>query len=140
MSVNAQAYEQYKNSIVETASPGRLLLMLYDAGIRNLDGARQAIDENNVQEAHKCLLRAQEIVVELMSTLNMDYDIAKNLYNLYEYFYRQLVQANIGKNAELVDEVRDFMAELRDTWREAIRGTGPMKTNAAGSKGFNLEG
>ncbi|MGI6488887.1 MAG: flagellar export chaperone FliS [Syntrophomonadaceae bacterium] len=121
MSVNARAYQQYRNSVVETASPGRLLLMLYNAAIRNLDAAHRAIEDQNTVQANDCLLKAQDILLELMSTLDMEYEIAKQLLSLYDYMYRQLIQANVKKDVELVDEVRGFLVELRDTWQEAIK-------------------
>ena len=78
MSVNARAYQQYRNSVVETASPGRLLLMLYNAAIRNLDAAHRAIEDQNTVQANDCLLKAQDILLELMSTLDMEYEMRNN--------------------------------------------------------------
>lgn len=140
MSVNLQAYEQYKHSVVETASPGRLLLMLYDAAIRNLDGAKRALSERGVQGTHHLLVKTQDIIMELMSTLNMDYDIAKNLFSLYEYLYSQLVKANVKKDAELVEEVHSFMLELRDTWQEAIKRAGTALNAANQITSVNVKG
>lgn len=122
--MSAYAYEAYKNTAIETASPGKLLLMLYDGAIRNLDNARQAILDYDTAASHKHLLKAQDIILELMCTLNMDYDIAKNLYSLYDFMYRHLVQANVKKDPEMVAEVRELLAELRATWDQAVKKVG----------------
>lgn len=122
--MSAYAYEAYKNTAIETASPGKLLLMLYDGAIRNLDNARQAILDQDTVASHKHLLKAQDIILELMCTLNMEYDIAKNLYALYDFMYRHLVQANVKKDPEMVVEVRELLAELRATWDQAVKKVG----------------
>lgn len=130
MSVKAQAYQQYRNSVVETASPGRLLLMLYDAAIRNLDTAHRAIEDQNTSQANDCLLKAQDILLELMSTLDMEYEIAKQLLSLYDFMYRQLIEANVKKDVELVDGVHGFLVELRDTWQEAMKRSAAASTSS----------
>lgn len=121
--MSAYAYNQYKNTAVETASPGKLLLMLYDAAIRNLDKAQQAILEKDIPTSHKNLVKTQDIIKEFMCTLNMDYEISKNLFSLYEYMLQQLVQANVKKDPELVAEVRGYLTDLRETWQTALRGS-----------------
>lgn len=120
--MSAYAYNQYKNTAVETASPGKLLLMLYDAAIRNLDKAQQAIIDKDVNASHKYIMKAQDIIKEFMCTLNMDYEISKNLFSLYEYMLNQLIQANVKKDVDLVAEVRGYLVELRETWQTALRG------------------
>ncbi len=121
--MSAYAYNQYRNTAVETASPGKLLLMLYDAAIRNLDKAQQAISEKDINASHKYLLKAQDIIKEFMCTLNMDYEVSKSLFSLYEYMLNQLIQANVKKDPQLVVEVRGYLAELRETWQIALRST-----------------
>lgn len=121
MNMSAQAYEQYKKTSVETISPGKLLLMLYDGAIRNIKSARSAIREKDYNQAHTQIIKAQDILAELMATLNMDYDIAGHLFSLYDFLYNQLVEANISKNDALLEEVQEFLSELRDTWEEAVK-------------------
>lgn len=127
MSVNTQAYSQYKTSMVETASPGRLLLMLYDAAIKNLDIANAALPEKDFIKVHTHLIKTQEIILELKASLNMDIAISESLCNLYDYMYKQLVFANVKKTSEPILEVRDYLAELRSTWEEAIKKAGSIK-------------
>jgi len=121
MNMNAQAFTQYKKATYETASPEKLLIMLYDGAIRNIKNAQNAIANNDINLAHLQIMKTEEIIIELMSTLNMDYEISKSLFNLYEYFYQQLVQANIKKDVELLKQVESFFSELRDTWNEAMK-------------------
>ncbi|MDD2511039.1 MAG: flagellar export chaperone FliS [Syntrophomonas sp.] len=122
MSVNAQAYNQYKKSVVETVAPEKLLLMLYDGAIKNISNAKKAIEDKDINRAHQQIMRAEEIIVELMSTLNMEYEISGRLFALYEYFYHRLTQANAHKEIGILDEVEGFLLELRGTWHEAIKG------------------
>lgn len=142
MSVNAQMYASYKNSVVETASPGKLLLMLYNGAIRDLDSAIQKIDERDFAVAHQRLVRAQDIIVEFMCTLNMDYEISEKLLALYEYLHHRLVEANMRKDVEIINEVRGFLVELRDTWQEAANRTSSQaqRVAAGGGGGLNVRG
>jgi len=121
MSINADAYNQYRKSTVETVSAEKLLVMLYNGAIKNINNAKAAINIKDINRAHAEIMRAEEIIVELMSTLNMDYDISAKLFALYEYFYYQLTQANAKKDIALLEEVEGFLLELRETWLEAIK-------------------
>ncbi|MGS0763332.1 flagellar export chaperone FliS [Syntrophomonas curvata] len=121
MNVNAQAYDNYKRATVETAAPGKLLLMLFDGAIRNIDNAQKAINDKDVNAAHNLIVKTQNIVLELIASLNMEYEISNNLFSLYEYLYYQLVQANAGKDIGKLNEVRGFLAQFRDTWEEVMK-------------------
>lgn len=142
MNVNAQAYANYKKTSVEAASPGRLLLMLYDGAVKDIDMSKKAIENNDMKTAHEQIVKAQNIVLELISTLNMDYEISKSLFSLYEYLHYQLVQANIKKDISMLDEVRSFLLELKETWEEAIKKAAPTRNNTAPptNQGFNVRG
>ncbi len=120
MSAQAQAYDHYKKASVETVSSEKLLIMLFDGAIRFLGNAEIAIDEKNIEHAHNQIVKTEDIIVELMSTLDMQYEISSSLYTLYEYMYRRLIEANIGKDRAIVGEVKSFLAQMRDTWAEAI--------------------
>lgn len=113
---------QYKQNEIETASPEKILILLYDGAIRFLVKAKGAMAENDVQETHNNLIAAQNIVLEFMSSLDMENggDLAKRLYNLYDYFYNTLVQANMNKDMKKVNEVLEHLKSLRETWRKAI--------------------
>ncbi len=117
-----RAYEQYRQMQIQTAKPEQLLLMLYDGAINFLKKARIAIEEKKIEEAHTSLIRAQDILTELMSSLNMDVgEIAMNLFRLYEYMHHRLVEANVNKDVKPVDEVLGLLQGLREAWEEAIK-------------------
>jgi len=115
------AQNAYKQNSVTTASPGELTLMLYNGCLKFLNKAKQAIQEKNVQEKNTNLQKAQAIISELMSTLNMDIEISKQMLPLYEYMNHRLVEANIQKDVAIIEEVEGLVTEFRDTWKEVIR-------------------
>lgn len=130
---SANVYDQYRRTKVETLTPGRLLLMLYDALLSNLAQAREAIADQDAARAHKHIMKAQDIVVELMSTLNMDYAISGNLYRLYEYMRQRLVEGNVKKAPEPLAEVEAMAGDLRQTWDEAIKNLGKNRVFQTGN-------
>ncbi len=118
----AQA-KQYKQQQIETSSPEELLILLYDGAIRFCNLAKTAFKENNIEKYHNNLLKAQRILTEFMSSLDMEMggDMAKNLFMLYEYLHHCLVQANLKKEVDKIDEVLSHLRTLKSTWEEAIR-------------------
>ncbi|PWK16169.1 flagellar export chaperone FliS [Tumebacillus permanentifrigoris] len=122
MSMNANAYKQtYNNAQVMTAPPGELTLMLYNGAIKFLKLAINAMKAKQIEETNKNIQRAQDVISELMCTLNMDVEISKNLMALYDFMNRHLLQANIKKDPALVTEVLDLVEDLRNTWVEVIK-------------------
>ena len=136
------AYQQYKQAQYETASPEKLLLMLYDGAIKFGEQAKRGMNEDNYELANEKLKRVQAIINELMVTLDMDQggEIADNLYNLYEYMNRRLIQANIRKDPTIVEEVLGLIKEVKEGWEEASvkLKSKQLQQNQAG--GVNLEG
>lgn len=130
---NANVYDQYRRTKVETMTPGKLLLMLYDGILLNLTKARESITANDVSRAHVHIIKAQNIIIELMCTLNMDYKISESLYSLYEYMHQRLVEGNIRKDEEPLAEVEAMISDLRQTWDEAIKSLGRKQVNKANS-------
>jgi len=121
LAANLTAQNAYKQNSVTTASPGELTLMLYNGCLKFLNKAKQAIQEKNVQEKNTNLQKAQAIIAELMSTLNMDLEISKQMLPLYEYMNHRLVEANIQNDVAIIEEVEGLVTEFRDTWKEVIR-------------------
>lgn len=115
------AYNAYKQNSVTTASPGELTLMLYNGCIKFLGKAKVAMEQKHVEEKNHNIQRVQAIIAELMSTLNMDMDISKQILPLYEYMNRRLVEANIKNDAAIIDEVTELITDFRDTWKEVIK-------------------
>jgi flagellar protein FliS len=114
-------YQQYRQQSVMTASPGELTLMMYNGCIRFIKQAIQHIKDKDVEGAHNAIIRVQDIVSELMLSLNMDYQVSDNLMSLYDYIFRRLVEANTKKDTEILEEVLGLITELRDTWAEAVK-------------------
>jgi flagellar protein FliS len=110
-------FDRYRQIGVETASPVDLVVMLYRGAIRFLTEAEEAMVARDIAAAHGCLLRSQEIVAELMGSLNLDAgDIAVNLSRLYDYMQRRLIEANLRKDPAAAREVRGLLAELLVAW------------------------
>lgn len=113
-------YQQYQQQSVMTATPGELTLMLYNGCIKFIKQARMAVENKEIEKASYAILRAQDIIQELMITLNKDYEISNNLYILYDYIYQRLVDANISKDIASLNEALELIKDLRDTWIEVI--------------------
>jgi flagellar protein FliS len=120
---NAQlgaARAQYTREAVTTASPARLLIMLYDRLVRDLVTAETALSGGDIGKASSELVHAQQIVLELRTSLNLDaWDGAAGLADLYSFLHAELVTANLDKDAARVLACREIIEPLRDTWRQA---------------------
>lgn len=114
-------YDKYRQSSVQTSNPAQLVIMLYDGAIRFAKTAIAAMQQQDIEKVNLNLGKAQTIVSELMSTLNQDYDISKNLYSLYEYTNYLLVEANIHRDETKAEEAVGYLSELRETWIQASK-------------------
>lgn len=114
-------YQAYENNAVTTASPGELTLMLYNGCLKFINLAKKAISDKNMEEKNTNLQKAQKIIQELMVTLNMDFEVSKNLMSLYDYLNRRLIEANMKNDIAILEEVEGFVADFRDTWKEVIK-------------------
>lgn len=121
MTTAANACESYVENGVLTANPAELTLMLYDGCIKFLKQARLFIDRNDINKAHNAFVRAQDIITELVNSLNMGYGISENLVSIYEYMLNQIINANVEKNAALTEPVIELLVDLRDTWQKAMK-------------------
>jgi flagellar protein FliS len=118
------AYVQYQRMQAETAPPGELVLMMYNGAIRFLNLAKKKIEAKDIGGANDALLRAQEIVLELMVSVDVATGpVARNLFDLYEFMHRHLVQANVRKDIGMVDDVIGLLKGLLPAWEQAIAGT-----------------
>jgi len=116
-------YQVYQQQSVMTAAPGDLTLMLYNGCLKFMGRAELALEKKDIAGVNEALLRAQDILAELMSTLDMQYEVANNLFALYDFIYTTLVQANIKKDPALLKQCTSLVTELRDTWAEAVKMT-----------------
>ena len=120
MALNKAVYQYQQNSIM-TATPEELTLMLYNGCIKGIRLAKIGLEDKDYEKANLYLCKAQAIIRELRATLDMKYDISKNLYELYTYFLDRLIDANVKKESSILDEVEQFVSDLRDTWAEAMK-------------------
>ena len=121
-----QAYSQYNNSKILTASPAELTLMLYDGAIKFCNIAIMAIEKNDVMKAHTYIVKTENIIEEFQATLNHKYPVAKDFDNVYKYIYNRLIEANVKKDKDILEEVLVHLRTLRDTWKEVMNRTRSM--------------
>lgn len=115
-------YQSYRQNQVETADQATLLVMLYNGAIKFLAQGRKAMEDEDLEETNRLLGRVQDILCELMGSLNPDLpDISGKLFQLYEYMHHQLVQANVKKDMALIDEVDGMLKSLLAAWQVAIK-------------------
>ena len=114
-------YSKYANSKLMTASPAQLTLMLYDGAIKFCNLAIQAVEEGNIQKAHTNIRKVENIIEEFRATLNFKYPVAKEFDQVYEYIYNRLVEANMKKDKEILEEVLYHLRTVRTTWEEVMK-------------------
>ncbi len=116
-----QGYAAYATNKVMTASPAELILMLYDGAIKFCNLAISAIEEGELEKAHQNIVKTRHIVEELQSSLNHKYPVAKEFEKVYTYLHQRLVEANMKKDKEILEEVLKHLRTMRDTWKEVMR-------------------
>ena len=115
------AYAQYKNNKILTASPAELTLILYDGAIKFCNIAITAIENKDIPKAHENIVKAQRIIDYFRQTLDMKYAVAKDFDRVYLYLNQRLIEANIKKDNEILQEVNTHLHSMRDTWKEVMR-------------------
>jgi flagellar protein FliS len=143
--MNANPLAAYRETRVKTASPGQLVVMLYDEAIKQADTAMALLGPESkpkpadIERINACLGKVQDVVTELMASLDFDAggEIAKDLFALYVWFGREVLEANIKKDSSRIAAVRNMLAELRGAWAEAASKTqggssAPVGVNIAG--------
>lgn len=115
------AYSQYANNRILTASPAELTLMLYEGAIKFCNIAIMAIENKDIEKAHTNIMKAQRIIEEFQLTLDFKYEIANDFNNVYNYLMQRLREANLTKNKEILEEVNTHLRVMRDTWKEVMK-------------------
>lgn len=115
------AYSQYNNSKILTASPAELTLMLYDGAIKFCNIAEMAIEQKDIQKAHDNIMKTQRIIDYLRQTLDMRYPVAKDFERIYAYLAQRLLEANMKKDKEILEEINMHLHAVRDNWKEVMR-------------------
>lgn len=136
------AYTAYQRTNINTATKGRLIVLLYEGAVKQLtqavslfepDGKIQA---KNIEQFGNCLQKAEKIISELEVSLDMEKggEIAKNLMSLYLYFNEELVQANISKDKEKILAITKMLKDLLDSWRQIVATTANAEPAQAGNR------
>lgn len=139
--------DTYKKVDVETASQGKLIVMLFNGAIKRAEEAKRQLEKGKWDSVHNNLVRAQDILAELRSALNLNAGtVARDLDRVYEYCQHLLIRANIRKNVAPMEECITHLRGLRDTWQELFdtlpkEEPGPAaKINQHGASVMDLQG
>lgn len=117
---NLKGYAAYANSKIMTATPAELTLMLYDGAIKFCNIAIAGIEEKDVEKTHNNIKKVEDIITEFQVTLNHKYPVADDFDNVYKYLKDRLLEANIKKDKEILEEVLKHLRTMRDTWKEVM--------------------
>ena len=116
--INSRAQDAYRRQDVLTANSVDLIVMLYDALKKNLVLGRRGITKGDAHGTHTHLMKAQEIVIALINSLDMNYQISEELLAIYEFLLKSMEDANIHKNAEPLEPLMEIVDDLRDAWKQ----------------------
>ena len=120
MAINS-GYSAYNTNRIMTATPAELTLMLYEGAIKFCNIAIIGVEENDVEKAHNNIVKVENIIGEFIATLNHKYPVAKDFENVYNYLMDSLIEANMKKDKEILEEVLGYLREMRDTWKEVMK-------------------
>jgi flagellar protein FliS len=143
------AISSYRETRVKTASQGQLIIMLYEEAVKHLDRGLELLGLNtggkknpgNIEKISKAILKTQEIITELTASLDFEQggEIAKNLFSLYTWFNRELLEANIHQDIHRITSVRNQINELKSAWAEIVAKYNSEQTGKA-ITGVNIAG
>lgn len=118
----SNGYNVYKNNSVNYASKEQLLLMLTEGAVKFCKVARQAIVDKDIKKAHDALVRTQDIFSELMVSLDTSVgEWAVQMFNVYAFIKEKLIEANLKKSLEIIDEILPLVEDINETWKEAYK-------------------
>lgn len=115
------AYAQYNNSKVLTASPAELTLMLYDGAIKFCNIAIVGVEQKDIEKASNHIIKTERIIDYLRQTLDMKYPVAEDFDRMYDYLGKRLIEANLKKDKDILEEVNLHLHAIRDTWKEVMK-------------------
>jgi len=118
----------YAERTVDTATPAKLVEMLYSGAINFLTQGVKAINDKEYDVANEKIMRVEDIIMELNVSLDMEKggEISENLRALYNYIYKQLLEANTKKDISILEECKNYLNDLRETWMEAMKKEGSL--------------
>lgn len=122
--LNKQGYAAYANNRITTATPAELTLMLYEGAIKFCNIAVAAIEQKDVEKAHNNIVKVENIITEFQATLDHKYPVAQDFDNVYSYLQERLLEANLKKDTEILEEILQHLRTMRDTWKEVMQEAG----------------
>lgn len=146
MNPYAKGNTAYRKAAVTTKDQGTLIMMLYDGAIRFLKTAIVKLEKKDLEESHNFIVKAKNIISELMTSLKVDEanKISTDLQSLYTYMFNRLIDANIQKDTECLQEVLELLVELRDGWKAVLEGKKQQASNQFNNrsalKALNIQG
>ena len=124
-----KGYNAYARNKILTASPAELTLMLYEGAIKFCNIAITEKKKKNIEKAHNNITKVENIIAEFLSTLDHKYPVAKDFENVYNYLMERLLEANLKKDKEILEEVLTHLRTMRDTWKEVMEQNKIAKAN-----------
>lgn len=125
--MNMNPYELYKQQDIETSNSQELVGKLFNEASVSLRRAVQEIEQKKYEQANEHIKKSQVIVKTLDKCLDMQYEIGGQLHALYAYMLRRMLDANLRKDIEILNEISQILSELRDTWIQAVRSCKKMQ-------------
>lgn len=114
-------YQQYQNNSIMTATPAELTRMLYNGAIKFVNQGIESIEKKDLASAHTYIIKAQCIMEELRATLDVKYEIGQQMDKLYVFIIDLLIQGNIKKDMNVLNQANDFIREFRDVWQQIMK-------------------
>ena len=136
--------DAYKETHIKTASGGKLILMIYNEAVRQLDFALESImDKNNkLEDASNSIIKTQDLITELIVSLDFEKggEIASSLFSLYMYFNKQLMEANMNKDVDILKNIKTYLIDLKSAWTQVVASAGVDSGYDGRSGGVNIAG
>jgi len=139
MALAKSPYNQYQQQSVNTATPEKLLIMLFDGALKFAAQAGRFLEEQDYEQSNYFLKRVQAIVEELMVSLDKEFQFYSDLIGLYDFIYQKMIDANLKKDVVALREGEKVLQELRDTWAEAAKIIGKEKAEERARKKMHAE-
>ncbi|MCM1210213.1 MAG: flagellar export chaperone FliS [Blautia sp.] len=114
-------FAEYTNNKILTASPAEVTLMLYEGAIKFCNIAIIAIEHGEMEKAHVNIKKTQRIIEEFRNSLDRQYEVAEEFDKIYTYLLQRLLDANVKKDKEILEEVNRHLRSVRDTWKEVMK-------------------
>ncbi len=134
--------DAYKETHIKTASGGKLILMIYNESVRQLNIALESIENNKLENASNSIIKTQDLITELIVSLDFEKggEIANSLFSLYMFFNKQLMEANINKDVDIIKNIKTYLVDLKSAWTQAVAAAGMANSHDGRSGGINIAG